>query len=120
MFAGITTVKSEDGNELEGMYSREGEYVQFNNNLKISDDSTIYVWLNAIEERMQSTLAIDLNTAIDQLELLDRVEQHKEFMEWIEKFPAQLVLLSMQISWSHKVEDSLDTKQGASLVVIED
>ena len=34
MFAGITTIKSEDGNELEGMFSKEGEGVIFNETLR--------------------------------------------------------------------------------------
>jgi len=29
MFAGITTIESENGDDLKGMYSREGEHVSF-------------------------------------------------------------------------------------------
>ena len=51
MFAGITAMDAEDdGDSLIGMYSREGEYVNFTNNVRISEDPTIYVWLTKIEQ----------------------------------------------------------------------
>ena len=50
MFAGITTMNFEnEGDSLIGMYSREGEYVSFSDNVTISEDPTIYVWLTKIE-----------------------------------------------------------------------
>lgn len=48
MFAGITSIESENGDILKGMYSREGEHVQFVENVKISEDPTIYIWLNKL------------------------------------------------------------------------
>ena len=60
MFAGITTIESEDGNELKGMFSREGEHVLFSQNVKIQDDPTIYVWLNKLQNQMQASLAFHL------------------------------------------------------------
>jgi dynein heavy chain 1 len=51
MFAGITQMNFEnEGDSLIGMYSREGEYVSFSNNVTISEDPTIYVWLTKIEQ----------------------------------------------------------------------
>jgi len=39
---------------------------------------------------------------------------------WIEKFPAQIDLLSMQVFWSNKVEECLNTAAGAvSLIHVE-
>jgi hypothetical protein len=53
MFAGITSMTYEkDGDELTGMVSREGEHVSFSNNIIISEDPTIYVWLTKIEAEM--------------------------------------------------------------------
>lgn len=53
MFAGITTMEFEnEGDSLIGMYSREGEYVNFSKNIIISEDPTIYVWLTKIESQM--------------------------------------------------------------------
>ena len=51
MFAGITAMNFEnEGDHLIGMYSREGEYVNFTNKVIISEDPTIYVWLTKIEQ----------------------------------------------------------------------
>jgi len=53
MFAGVTSLNHEnDGDQLNGMYSREGEYVKFSKPVIISEDPTIYVYLAKIEESM--------------------------------------------------------------------
>ena len=99
MFAGITTVNSEkgqdDGDIIVGMNSREGESVPFNNKVTINDDPTIYKWLTKIEESMQTSLAYELSKAVTSLEILDRLEQQEEFNAWITKFAAQIVILSL-------------------------
>jgi hypothetical protein len=41
-----------EGDKLNGMYSREGEYVKFSKSIIISEDPTIYVWLAKIESMM--------------------------------------------------------------------
>ena len=76
MFAGITAMDAEDdGDSLIGLYSREGEYVNFTNNVRISEDPTIYVWLTKIEQQMQVSLAHKLEESVQAVELLDRNEQ---------------------------------------------
>lgn len=120
MFAGITTIESENGDDLKGMYSREGEHVPFKEQIKISTDPVIYVWLNKLQNMMQTSLADKLNLAVKDLEVIDRQTQQTEFLEWIEKFPAQIVVLSLQVSWSHRIEESLKDKQGATLIIIEE
>jgi len=121
MFAGITTLSfDEEGDKLSGMYSKEGEYVQWSNNVVISEDPTIYVWLTKIEQQMQVSLAHKLESAVQALDILDRNEQVEEFNEWIKGNPAQIVLLSMQVQWSTRVEESMEKKKGASLGLIEE
>ena len=70
------------------MNSKEGESVGFNKNVIISEDPTIYVWLNKIQNAMQVSLAVLLGTALTELEILDRNSQQDEFNDWIKKFPA--------------------------------
>jgi len=121
MFAGITTVNFEnEGDSLTGMNSKEGESVGFHKPVVISEDPTIYKWLSKIEEAMQVSLALELGTALTALEILDRNSQQEEFNAWITKYPAQIVILSMQVSWSNRVEDSLNSKQGKSLPLVEE
>lgn len=75
MFAGINTMNFENnGDELVGFYSREGEYVDFTDRVVISKDPTIYVWLTKIETSMQISLANHLEKSITSLEILDRQE----------------------------------------------
>ena len=119
MFAGISTLKSPDGNVLEGMFSREGEYVNFVSKLAMSDDATIYQRLTKIEGMMQNSLANELQKAVEALEIIDDFSQESDpyaktsstgqmtFLGWIESFPAQIVLTAMQISWAQRVEDSI-------------
>ena len=113
MFQGITTVKHQnEGDEVIGMNSREGESVSFHKPVVISEDPTIYVWLTKIEQTMQVSLAIELEKSVQELELLDRNSQQEEFNEWIIKFPAQIAILALQVSWSQRVESDLAEKQG--------
>lgn len=92
MFAGITTVQSEkDANDCDvvlGMNSREGESVPMNVKVVIGPDSVIYKWLTEIEKSMQTSLAHELDKALQALEPMDRVEQPDEFNSWIVKFAA--------------------------------
>lgn len=69
---------------------------------------------------MQISLAHHLESAVTALELLDRTEQQEEFNAWIQKYPAQIIILSMLVSWSNKIEESLEKKKGLSLVLIEE
>ena len=121
MFQGISTVRYEnDGDSLVAMNSREGESVAFNKPVVISDDPTIYVWLTKVEQAMQVSLAMELEKGVTELELLDRNSQQEEFNAWIVNNPAQIAILSMQVSWSARVEDNLEKKQGQQLRLIEE
>ena len=77
-----------EGDSLTGMNSKEGESVPFSKNVIISEDPTIYAWLNKIQDAMQVSLAVQLGTALTELEILDRNSQQDEFNDWIKKFPA--------------------------------
>ena len=111
MFQGISTVNFEnDGDSLIGMNSREGESVAFHKPVIISEDPTIYVWLTKIQDAMKTSLAMELEKGVQELELLDRNSQQAEFNEWIIKNAAQIALLSMQVSWSQRVENNLAEK----------
>ena len=111
MFAGISTLESPDGNELRGFNSKEGEQVMFKDKIMMSDEPTIYQKLTKIEVCMQSTLANEVEKAIESLEILDRSTQQDEFLQWIESYAAQIVLTAVQISWSQRVEDGLKKNQ---------
>jgi dynein heavy chain 1 len=106
-----------EGDKLNGMYSREGEYVKFSKSIIISEDPTIYVWLAKIENMMQVSLSDTLMASIEEMSTIDIQEEAEDFTKWIEKFPAQIDVLSMQVFWSNKVEECLKTGTGSNALV---
>ena len=81
MFAGITTTQFEaEGDKVVGMVSREGEQVGWSKPTIISEDPTIYVWLQKIEAAMQTSLAELLLKAITDMETLDIQEQQEDLV----------------------------------------
>ncbi|KAI8852562.1 dynein heavy chain and region D6 of dynein motor-domain-containing protein [Chytridium lagenaria] len=98
MFAGISRIMlSEDNGQILGLVSKEGEEVPLKTPIVIKDHSRINDWLLAIEKEMKSFYFAE---TVSESALLD----------WIEKFPAQLINLSAQIAWTHAVEKSFAEK----------
>ena len=64
---------------------------------------------------MQVSLALELGVALSELETLDRIAEQELFNKWIKQFPAQIVILAMQVSWSNRVEDSIQQNKTLSL-----
>lgn len=114
MFAGISTVLlDEDLTQIQGMASREGEEVRFSEPILLKDYPKINDWLARIETMMRISLADLLCEAVAELQSFygnDSSELAKnDFMNWLEKYPAQLVTLAIQVVWTSSVEISLDT-----------
>ncbi|MCQ2815661.1 MAG: AAA family ATPase [archaeon] len=107
MFAGMNSLKTEDQDTLTGMSCREQEVVDFEKNVKISDDPTIYKWLGNVQNQMQFTLATKLEKAVHEISEMDYINQVDTFIKWIEKFPAQITVLSSQVLWSASIECAL-------------
>lgn len=111
MFAGLSTLSfDEDITRIEKMCSREGEEVPFSTPIILKDYPKINDWLTKLESQMQTSLAELLTIAVDQLsgfygegEALDQTM----LLEWIDSFPAQLVVLAIQIMWTRIVDDAL-------------
>jgi dynein heavy chain 1, cytosolic len=111
MYAGITSLQSENGDVILGMNSREGEGVPFENHIKISDNSTINIWLGKVDEQMSFSLATSLEHTMKEVVAL---EKHDEsVLSIINKYPAQVVLLALQILWCNKVEAALNDTKGS-------
>jgi dynein heavy chain 1 len=68
---------------------------------------------------MQMSLATLLLKSILEMETLDIQDQQEEFTKWIEQYPAQIDILSMQVSWSAKVEECLKKGNSQSLLHVE-
>uniref|UniRef100_A0A0G4FLJ2 Dynein heavy chain, cytoplasmic n=1 Tax=Chromera velia CCMP2878 TaxID=1169474 RepID=A0A0G4FLJ2_9ALVE len=114
MFAGITSLEMnpEDPDQILGMGSKEGEIVHFNEMVKISADPAINAWLGRVERAMQITLVALLEKAVKEFEEIvaaatgDSLPE-ESFLAWINKFPAQVVLLAVQVDWTTRTEKML-------------
>ncbi|KAF9243765.1 dynein heavy chain and region D6 of dynein motor-domain-containing protein [Melanogaster broomeanus] len=112
MFAGISTIRLDDDlTQIQGMASREGEEVRFSEPILLKDYPKINDWLGRLESMMRLSLADLLCDAVGELQSfygsgpLD-VDQ---LMAWLEKYPAQLVTLAVQVAWTTSVESTLES-----------
>ena len=111
MFAGISTIGlDEDLTRIERMSSREGETVPFKTPILLKDYPKINDWLAKIESEMRVSLASLLCDAVAELQQFYGTGsslQASTLLAWIEKYPAQLVSLAVQVAWTDGVETSL-------------
>ncbi|KAI8967648.1 dynein heavy chain [Mycotypha africana] len=112
MFAGIATILlDEEHTSIIGMASKEGEEVMFKTPVSIKDNPKINDWLTLLEKEMRVSLALLLKDAVTELDIIYNAEEMSspEFMEWIDRYPAQLVVLAAQIIWTQSVDKALNT-----------
>lgn len=115
MFAGISTIMLDDElTQIQGMASREGEEVQFKTPILLKDFPKINDWLTKLESEMRVSLAELLCDAVAELQTFygngDTLPQD-QFIAWVEKFPAQLVTLAIQVAWTASVESAFQKTQ---------
>lgn len=97
MYAGITSLDVEvqaKGDLIKGMNSKEGESVVFVQNVDISEDPSINVWLTKMDNQMRFSLASQLEKSLLEISELD-AGRDAELLKIVEKYCAQVVLLSL-------------------------
>ncbi|CAH8492536.1 unnamed protein product [Heterobilharzia americana] len=128
MFAGVNSIKlNEDNTEVLGLCSKEGEELTFVKPISIKDNPVINDWLSMLEREMRFSLATYLGRAIQELQrsgYLYGPNSHKlktaqdieksEFLTWLDKYQAQLVVLAAQVIWSEAVDNALTAMKGQS------
>lgn len=117
IFAGISSLSlGGEGDKANGMISREGEEIPFKEIIDVKADPKVHVWLRKVELQMQFTLASLLDEAITGLLSQSRdAFNTKIHQEWVDNFPAMIVLLSTQVSWSSSVKSALAAGGGVTL-----
>lgn len=97
MFAGLAAfVLDAEETTITGMASGEAEVVSFRKTVSIKENAKINEWLTLVEEEMRSTLAILLQEAYTELSAMTFATD--TYLQWIEKYPTQLVVLVAQVS----------------------
>lgn len=113
MFAGISTIKlDEDLTQIQGMASREGEEVKFSEPILLKDYPKINDWLAKLESMMRLSLADLLCDAVGELTSFYGTGSPlvmDQLMTWMEKYPAQLVTLAIQVAWTTSVDATLES-----------
>lgn len=109
MFAGIAAILlNEDNTVILGISSREGEEVMFVNPVSTVQHPVINDWLSLIEKQMRYTLASLLSEAVQDIkEFRDGQIDPPRYIQWCDKYQAQIVVLAAQILWSEDVESAL-------------
>lgn len=115
MFAGISTIMLDDElTMIKGMASREGEEVMFKDPILLKDFPKINDWLTKLEAEMRVSLAQLLCDAVAELQAFygngDSLPRD-QFIAWVEKFPAQLVTLAIQVAWTASIENTLQKSE---------
>lgn len=109
MFAGVASILlNEESTIILGIASREGEEVVFVRPVSTIDHPKINEWLTLVEKEMRFTLASRLAEAVQDIKQFKEGSiDSQKYMEWCDKYQAQIVVLAAQILWSEDVEAAL-------------
>uniref|UniRef100_A0A7S1KNU3 Dynein heavy chain, cytoplasmic n=1 Tax=Percolomonas cosmopolitus TaxID=63605 RepID=A0A7S1KNU3_9EUKA len=126
MFAGINSLEiasiAPGGSyDVTALVSREGEKVSFKDTVKIDSKMRINEWLAAIERQMRETLGYVLDEAVPSLAGIYTLGNRLDLTSiepWITTYPAQIVVLAVQIMWTRLVEQSIQACDLSSLLTL--
>ena len=110
MFAGLSgLLMNEEDPTITGFTSKEGEQISLRRPISLVKIPKINDWLAALESSMKSTLAELLVEAIDQFKEIFSATaiDGSAFNQYLEAFPAQIVVLATQVIWTTSVEAAL-------------
>ncbi|KAK6191509.1 hypothetical protein SNE40_003176 [Patella caerulea] len=111
MFAGVSSiVLTEDDSHVTGLMSKEGESVEFATPVSIAAHPKINDWLTLVEKEMRVTLAKLLASAVHDMAgfKAGKIEP-AQYLEWVDKYQSQLIVLAAQILWSESSDAALST-----------
>ena len=64
--------------------------------VSLKDGPKIYEWLTSVENEMKFTLATLLEEAVNTLQAIAAGDKDT-YLDWVEKYPTQLILLAQQV-----------------------
>ena len=121
MFAGLSGLLMAQDATITGFTSKEGEAVQLKKKVSLIKIPKINDWLAALETNMKTTLAEMLAEAVEEYRTIffsadfDSGSLH----QYINAFPAQVVVLATQVVWTSAVDGAL-ASQGEDLQYLYD
>ena len=117
MFAGLAGLRMAQEATITSFTSKEGEEVPLSRPISLVKIPRINDWLAALESGMKATLADLLATAVARYtEFFDSPElDAAAFREYIDAFPAQIVILATQVVWTTAVENALGSQPDEGL-----
>ena len=113
MFAGINAleyVTEEGAVELRAMVSKEGEVVPFAQPVRLEQACSVVTQLQRVEQAMQETLAVALEQALAGFATLEGAS----FVDWIARYPSQIILLASQVVWCRRIEAAFQSSQSVN------
>lgn len=80
--------------------------------VSIADNPKINQWLTLVEKEMRLNLATLLAQAVDDIAQFNKTQIESEaYLQWVDRYQAQLVVLASQIAWSSAVDAALQSMQ---------
>jgi len=109
MFAGLYSLRlSEDLGSIIGITSKEGESVTLRKAISFAKNPKINDWLSALEHEMKQTLATLTSDSVNEFSSQFKTSfDRTQFLSFLDRFPAQVVLLATQVVWTQSVEGAL-------------
>jgi len=110
MFAGVAGILLADDNQtIIAVISNEGERLSLSRPIHINEYRKINEWLVALEVEIKQSLAFQLHDSVSELSTIYFLPEldHQNFINWIDKFPSQVILLSVQILWTQSIEKDM-------------
>ena len=115
MFAGLSGLLMDEESTITGFTSKEGERVQLKQPISLTKTPKINDWLTALEGNMKSSLVELLGGAVEAFQgLLGNTSavDVASFHNYLNTFPAQIVVLATQATWTASVDAALTSGGG--------
>jgi dynein heavy chain 1, cytosolic len=116
MFAGLhSLILSDDMSTITGFSSKEGENITLRKPISFARNPKINEWLSTLEHEMKQSLAVSTAESIREFSsLFNATFDRTQFLSFLERYPAQVVLLATQVVWTRSVEDVLSSQGPAA------
>ena len=111
MFAGLSGLLMDHESTITGFTSKEGEEVLLKSQISLAKTPKINDWLAALEKNVKATLAELLDDAILRFQTICNAVDvdGTNFDDYIQSYPAQIVVLATQVCWTITVDAALSS-----------